>query len=363
MRDQRTTLGRREWVRLGVASTLLAACADESEPAAGGARDGSLDAAVPGKLDASAARDAAPRDATLDAAPAALDRGWGDNVMRAADLIDFHASFLATPDWSLDAQLRLMDQAGITISLLSFGGDSAGGASANDQAAALVARAPERLRFYASLPLSDVAAARDEWQRSRTKPGCIGAVVRTNTDGVYPGAAALDPLWQALNEAKALVLLQAAPPPSWSAIADGEPVSTTELYFEVVRALMSMFEGQVLSRYPDLRVIVPYCGGALPIVLDRVRTFGLAGYTIDPFTTNSQLERLWFDCAGTPLPTQLPALLAQTSIDRVVYGSDSGHAAVESIYAQVVSLEQTVSPSDPSWRDTLVKNGRRALTR
>jgi hypothetical protein len=130
-----------------------------------------------------------------------------------------------------------------------------------------------------------------------------------------------------------------------------------ELYFELVRACMSLIEARVLSRYPKIRVVVPYCGGALPVVLDRIRTFGLAGYTVDPTTTNSQVDTLWYDCAGAPFPTHMAALLRQAKSERIVYGSESGSIATDRVHAHLRSLEQTASPTHASWRATLVETG------
>jgi predicted TIM-barrel fold metal-dependent hydrolase len=365
MPERNETLGRREW--LSLSGLLLAACTDASldaDPAnrpldAGNA---ALDAGRPAR-DAATRSDAAAatRDGSADARPQPLDRGWGDDLERERDLIDFHAYF-DEPPWSLDAHLLLMDRAGIDISVLAYGGDRSD-ASINDEASALVARSPERLRFYATLPLGDVDAAIAEWRRVGTQSGCVGVVMPTNASGVYPGDSSLDRLWQSLHEARALVLLRPVPPPGYESLGSDEPFSSAELLFEPVRACMSLFEGGVLTRFPNLRVIVPYCSGALAIVLDRMRTFGIAGYSTDPLTINAELAQLWFDCAGTPFPTQLPALIQQVAPGRVLYGSAAGKADVESIHAQIVSLEQTVSPADPSWRDTLVKSGAPVLTR
>jgi 6-methylsalicylate decarboxylase len=382
---------------VGVAAGLGAACGDGASLA-----DDARDASRPG----SAARDAGsrPSDASKPQAPP-LDGGADSStprdsarpttpreagVKRTLDLVDFHAHFLPqayveravaagqTPDgreswpsWDFDEHLAFMDETGVEISVLSisspgvhFGDDQAAAQLAklvNDEAAALARREPKRIRFLASLPLPDVTGAIAEWRRVRTEPGCVGAIVLSNSQGVYPGDARFDALWEQLNSAPTLVLVHPTAPPDWKQVSPDEPSATMEVYFESMRACVTMFEASTLTRYPNIRFVIPNCGGALPVMLDRMRTFGIAGYSIDPNVTTREHQQLWFDCAGTPFPTQLPALLQQTTIERVVYGSESGFTPPDAVLAQVADLDREKQAAGDSFRVALATNGRTLL--
>lgn len=310
-------------------------------------------------------------------------------VARPLELVDLHAHFLPSsyveaatragktaegrkqwPDWSFDRQIALMDQAGIAVSVLSvgapgvhFGDDMAAVALAsfvNDEASALVRRAPERLRFLASLPLPQVDHAITEWRRARELPGCVGVIVFSNILGIYVGDARFEALWTELGTAPTVVLVHPAEPPELSLVSPEEPSGTQECYFESARACLSMFEASLVTRYPNLRFVIPNCGGALPILFDRLVTFGTAGYGLDPAITMREHMCLWFDCAGTPLPTQLPALLQRTTRDRVVYGSESCFTPDLNVLAQITTLEREPLPDGRTLHGALVENGKRA---
>jgi 6-methylsalicylate decarboxylase len=321
-------------------SSLYSACSDERSP--GGAQDGTSSPPAP---DASPV---APRDAATPPPPEPdAARPPVPLPARARELVDVHAHFVPetyrtaaeaagydlTPyltfsPWTLDDHLTLADGLGVRMSVLSlpapgvyFGDDARAAALArtlNDEAAAVVARAPERLRFFAALPLPDVSASVAELARALALPGCAGAVLYAQAGSLELGDAQLDPLWQALDSAGAAVLVHPQlPEPSVRDLS-------LEGAFTTTRAAMGMFEARVITRFPRARFILAGVGGILPGVLDRIQTFGLAGYTISPDQTKQELGGLYFDCAGAVVGTQLPALLKHVPITRLLYGSDSG---------------------------------------
>jgi 6-methylsalicylate decarboxylase len=312
---------------------------------------------------------------------------------QAADvgLVDFHAHFLpegyvarataagqgpdgmpAWPSWSRTDQLLLMDLLGIDVAVLSvsspgvhFGDDAAAAALArtvNDEAAAHAAAAPERLRFLASLPLPDVAASITEWQRIRSAPGCLGAMVLSHSAGLYPGDARFDGLWQALNDARAILLVHPTTPPGLRALPGERPRPMLEFYFESARACLSLFRARMHTRFPNLQVLIPHCGGALPMALDQLLLEGAHGATELPEDMRAQVKALWFDAAGSPFPTQMEALLRHTTVERVVYGSDYCFTPSVGVLAQLSAIGSAgTSPSGKPWRDTLADNGRALL--
>lgn len=266
--------------------------------------------------------------------------------------------------WSLDEHLALADVLGVAMSVLSLpapGVHLGDGAQAvalarivNDEAAALVARSPERLRFFAALPLPDVTGALAEWQRASSLRGCVGAVLYAQAGDLLLGDVRLDPLLGALNEVEALVLVHPQLP------APGAPADLSlEAAVSVTRAAMGMFESRMVTRFSKARFILAGVGGILPGVLDRIQSFGLAGYTIAPNQTRRELAGLYFDCAGAVLGTQLRALLEHVSIARVLYGSDSGSAPLDATVEQSGAFDRELdaAPGKPlraHWLD----NGR-----
>ncbi len=91
------------------------------------------------------------------------------------------------------------------------------------------------------------------------------------------------------------------------------------------RAVIGLFLSGTLQRYPDVSLIVPHGGGALPLVGDPIHAF------MGPFeqpavgksaTVHDWLSGLYYDMAGTPFPRQISALLQLVRAEPILYGSD-----------------------------------------
>ncbi|GIF23173.1 putative TIM-barrel fold metal-dependent hydrolase [Actinoplanes tereljensis] len=234
----------------------------------------------------------------------------------------------AIPAWSVDAALATMDGLDIATALLSisspgvhFGDDVPARALArtvNRFGAGLVADHPDRFAVLASLPLPDVAGAIDEIAFSYDELGLDGVVLESNAAGVYPGDPVFEPVWDALDERSALVVLHPTSPPGWELVARGRPRPMLEFPIDTARAVSDLLLSGTLQRHPRVTVVVPHGGGVLASVADRIATFA-AAQGVD---VRAQLRRLYFDLAGMPLPHQLPSLLALAGPDRLLYGSD-----------------------------------------
>lgn len=238
----------------------------------------------------------------------------------------------AFPSWSADAALTTMDRLDVSTALLSisspgvhFGDDAAArdlARAVNRFGADLAAAHPARFAVLASLPLPDVTGAIDEITFAYDELGLDGVVLETNAAGVYPGDPAFEPLWDALDERSALVVLHPTSPPGWELVSRGRPRPMLEFPADTARAVADLLLSGTLHRHPRVSIVVPHGGGTLASVADRIAAFA-AGM---PDTRNAdvpaQLRRLHFDLAGMPLPHQLPSLLALAGPDRLLYGSD-----------------------------------------
>jgi len=97
-----------------------------------------------------------------------------------------------------------------------------------------------------------------------------------------------------------------------------------EFPFDTTRAVVDLALGGTLSRNPNLRLVVPHVGSALPVLVDRVAGFtkAIAPGEGPPVDVVGLLADLHYDLAGDATPRAIEALLDLTTPDRLLYGSD-----------------------------------------
>ena len=264
------------------------------------------------------------------------------------------------PAWSPEALGAFLDEAGIGLAVLTsvapqpHFGDAAESAAAcrelNDEAARLAAADPARLKWCATLPLPSVPEAVAEAERALDELGAAGVKLPTNARGLYLGDEALDPLMAALDARGAVAILHPHRPEPFDAkLADGLPLAMVEYPAETTRALARLFARNVPARYPNVKFVVPHAGAFLPLALPRmravhpiVRAKGYAG-EID---WDANLRSLWFDLAGSPTAESVRRLLALTTPDRILYGSDFPYAPAPALAAGLAKLRAELA-ADP----------------
>jgi predicted TIM-barrel fold metal-dependent hydrolase len=239
------------------------------------------------------------------------------------------------PEWNEEIALTGMDTLGVRLAILSISspgvhfGDGAAAAAlarAVNETGAKIARAkPSRFGFFAAVPLPEIDAAVTETRYSLDHLGADGISLLTNHRGMYLGDERLEPIFAEVAARKSVVFVHPTSPPQPAAGPDlAAPV--LEFIFETTRSITDLVLSGVLQRYPDLRVIVPHAGAALPVVASRVdmlaRILAEFGNKPNAPSLREALKVLHFDLAGVPVEEQLAALLAVADPSRVHYGSD-----------------------------------------
>ena len=245
------------------------------------------------------------------------------------------------PEWSETDHLMAMNTIGIASSVITmpaphpyFGDiEETKGVirQLNEKAALLKEQFRARFLFCASLPLPDVDAAIKEAIYALDSIGANGVKLATNVYGQYLGDPVLDPLMEVLNERNALIILHPhKPTPYTDELMKGVPLAMSEYLSETTRAVTNMITHNVLSRYPNLRVIVPHCGSYLPLAIPRMKAIYPAAQNaglVGDIDWEGQLSRLYYDLAGNPSPEIIKAMLTITDISHILYGSDYPYVA------------------------------------
>jgi predicted TIM-barrel fold metal-dependent hydrolase len=193
-------------------------------------------------------------------------------------------------------------------------------------------------------------------------------VLMTNTGGTYPGDRRLEPVFAELDRRRTVVFLHPTSPVCWEQSALGRPRPMVEYIFDTARTVTDLLMSGVFVRHPDLPVIVPHCGGALPVLADRVNEFMTLFLGTQEAARASdavaQLRRLHYDIAGPAFPRQVPALLELTDLEQLLFGSDYCWTPSSVSDSHIAAIDAVTPPvGGVTWRSLTTANARRLFPR
>jgi predicted TIM-barrel fold metal-dependent hydrolase len=188
-----------------------------------------------------------------------------------------------------DGRIQAMDEAGISVQVLSLAAMGVDDLSASDQTAVLndvhdelhaaIRAHPGRLAGFATPGLKYPAAAVKELERCISNLGFKGLFVDGTTDGRFLDAPEFFPLLEAAASLGVPLYLHPAPPPAAvrSAYYSGLPgeagmmlsIAGWGWHAETGLHLLRLIVSGVLERLPALQVIVGHMGEGLPYALAR----------------------------------------------------------------------------------------------
>lgn len=267
------------------------------------------------------------------------------------------------PAWDTASHLAFMEKAGIECSVLSmpapqpyFGHDQESRATIrqyNEASARLKNEYPGKFMFCASLPLPDVESAIAEAVYALDTLGADGVKLATNSRGQYLGDEALDGLMAVLDERGAVVILHPhKPTPANDELMTVTPLAIYEYPAETTRAVVNMISRNVPARYPNIKFVVPHCGSFLPLAIPRMRSVHpimQANGLMKPIDWEANLANLYYDLAGGASPEIIRSLLAITTPDHLLYGSDYPYVSAEAA-AGVLNRLRRMLEDDPEFR-------------
>ena len=276
------------------------------------------------------------------------------------------------PKWDAEAQLKWMDEAGISTSVLTLAAPQPTSAkvvrATNEAAAKLKREHPDRFRFCAALPLPDVNAAIEEARYALDVLGADGIKLATNVGGQYLGALELDTLFSFLNERKAVVILHPhRPEPVNKQVMQQTPLAMQEYLSETTRAVSNMISRNVLARYSNVKVVVPHCGAYLPLMVPRMKSLTpvmQANKLVGEIDWEANLAALYYDLAGAHSPEVIRMLLTITTPDHLLYGSDYPYVAPQVLTKSLQHMQQylTNEPDLAPYKEMILYKNARSLT-
>src|SRR5215469_13548200 len=247
-----------------------------------------------------------------------------------------------------EKRLASMDEAGITVQVLSWSGpgadlvDGADGVAlareTNDALAQAIARHPDRFAGFAQLPMREPEAAAKELTRTVRELGFLGALINGTTEDRFLDDPRCEPI---LAAAEALdVPLYIHPhlaPEAVRAVYYGNLPSNAGVVLETagwgwhsetaIHVLRLVLSG-TLDRHPRLKLIVGHMGEGLPAMLARCDQVSEAyiQHLTRPIS-QAILDQLWITTSGIFSEPPFLAALLTFGIDRILFSVDYPYAA------------------------------------
>ena len=242
-----------------------------------------------------------------------------------------------------EKRLKSMDEAGITVQVLSVAGPGAdlvpgadGVAMAretNDHLAKAVASHPDRFAGFANLPMQSPDAIPVELRRAVKELGFLGAMVNGTTDGRFLDDPRYDGLLAAAVELDVPIYIHPHIPPEpvrlayFSSLPEGAArvleTAGWGWHSETAVHLLRMVVAGTLDKHPRLKLIVGHMGEMLPMMMARIdQVFAHDVDHLQRPITRAIHDQVWLTTSGIFDQPPFIAALQTFGIDRILFSVD-----------------------------------------
>jgi predicted TIM-barrel fold metal-dependent hydrolase len=246
-------------------------------------------------------------------------------------------SGVPAPAWSPEGHLAIMDEYGISTSILSWplGSTVLKGQAGRDLArrmnesyAEIAARYPGRFGGFAAIPYDDMDGALEELSYALDVLKLDGVLCPTNVDGLYLGDPELDPFLEELDRRNGIVFIHPTPPKGAPMSSFGLNVSILDFMFDTTRVVANLVFRGATRRFSKARIISTHGGGTIPYLAPRL---GLLAphWGVDPGYVRmeadeirAELAKFFFDVTASTSASSLFALSNVVDPGQLLMGFD-----------------------------------------
>ena len=259
----------------------------------------------------------------------------------------------------IEGKLKVMEEAGVDVAVIHMASLNLLGlefcAAMNNGNARVAKEYPGKIVPLAHVPLESSAAVMKELDRAINELGLRRVALETSSDEYTLSSPALTPLFERISSLGVPVVIH---PGNFRMLAGDSPVSAMDEMNNVNMATMVEVEnakaateilGGVLTKFPELKVLLPHHGGGMPLLLGRMMFHFLPEgfvlpdqYKTMPRTRKIRKEfgldekcmklfgKMYFDTAGFMgwMPITQATLLT-VKPQRMVFGTDYGIEMIE----------------------------------
>jgi predicted TIM-barrel fold metal-dependent hydrolase len=279
---------------------------------------------------------------------------------------------LAPLRWSKETAITFLDDAGIDVAIVSLStpgvhtGDHAKARAlarhCNEFSAELIRSRPDRFGGFAALPLPDVDGSLAELSYALDALALDGVVVFTNSNGVYLGDAALEPVFEELERRKTVVYVHPNPSPDAVAHSLGLPDNLLDFPTDTNRAVAQMHYTNRFARTPNVKYIFSHAGGSIPYLAARFGIIDEMGFIPGGEQRGAAADmfrRIYWDTALAASNPVLRMLRDVAGIDQVLYGTDFPYLRRDLAVSSKQRLLQSSELNDEEKQDILGGNASR----
>jgi predicted TIM-barrel fold metal-dependent hydrolase len=260
-----------------------------------------------------------------------------------------------------EKRLASMDEAGITVQVLSSSGpgadlvDGADGVAlarqTNDALREAIARHPDRFAGFAQLPMREPEQAAEELSRAVRELGFLGALINGTTQDLFLDEPRFEPILAAAEALDVpLYLHPHLAPEAVRKIYYGNLPSNSGAVLETagwgwhsetaIHVLRLVLSG-TLDRHRKLKLIIGHMGEGLPAMLARCdQVFEAYIPHLARSVSQTILDQVWVTTSGIFSEPPLLAALLTFGIDRIMFSVDYPYAGNEHgrTFLQTLSL-------------------------
>jgi predicted TIM-barrel fold metal-dependent hydrolase len=193
-----------------------------------------------------------------------------------------------------------------------------------------------RFAGFASLPMDNIPAAAEEFERAMGLPGMVGTQVPGNAFLTYKDAEEVRPILEVADRHKAVVFIHFGPRPGdkWPRVSGDTDnarrrMGTLDMQASLSSNMVTLCMTDLLESYPDAIVQVHNLGGNIPYEMERMDHRSLLD-TPDEELPSARFAKsgVYVDCNSFG-PHSIEAGLRAYGPDRIVFGTDGTEFGVK----------------------------------
>ncbi|KAF4954342.1 hypothetical protein FGADI_5365 [Fusarium gaditjirri] len=238
-----------------------------------------------------------------------------------------------------DERIRNMDENNVVVQVLSHTPTNFLTAetimACNDQLAATVRANRSRFAGFATLPMSDPAAAAPELERCIREYGFVGALIDNHSDGNFYDGREYDILWAKAVELDVPIYIH----PAWPSQKTKEALysggnlqsdsnSATALgafafgwHASTANTILRLMASKTFDRHPKLKIIIGHSGELLPYMFDRINK-ATAFFGMERGFSEVMHNNIWVTTSGMFDVHSLRCLLGNMPLERIMFSVD-----------------------------------------